>query len=179
MKDLNEMSYNEIVAKVKRGKITVEEIEKAYSKNRKTAMGRIKRIASAPNISYRAFGQQKPQFDTLRQVRQNKEDYTRELIKSFVDLSQFMRHKTSTITGRKKQMEKAINTLHSRGVTYVNMKNYGTWVRFTNYLRSTAAATAFYVLSDEAEEAFTDAEEQGQGNNLTKIISLFEEYAGL
>lgn len=59
-----------------------------------------------------------------------------ELAYRLSDLARFVTRKTSTLSGLREQEKKTIQTLHERGYTFVNSRNYQKFVDFMDTMRT-------------------------------------------
>lgn len=174
---ITKASYNQLSRAVSRGAVTMEQVEKLYKTRRDTLMRYSREIAKSKEFGYEAFGQQRPEYETWRSLDLTKT--TSDKLKALVDVNQQWRSKTHTLAQRKAQALAAIKSLHERKITYVTPENYGLWVQFAMFIKTTKWVKWFYIYSDEAERAFTDAMASAgdQQPSIDMITSLFIKYA--
>ena len=168
-------TLRELSVALERGAVTEEGLLNYYNKKRETLMRYARTIAKDPVHGYAAFGQQRPKYQTRRELellagRGN-------ILRAVVDISQAAQAETRTLAGRKRQQKKAVETLQKRGVPGITEQNYGAWVQFHSWLSSSKWAHSYYINSEEAENAFINATDPGSGRvSFGRIVELFEQY---
>lgn len=178
---LEKMNYNAIMAEVNKGRLSIRELEQRYKKQRKILNDRSLRISKAGNLSFEAFGQERPRPETLKEIKALEGQYVRNLAKAMSDINMQISRKSSTLGGRRAQVFAAVKTLREeRGLSYINESNYGTWVQFSEYINSLSKEYGFYILSDEAEDAFIEGTSRGNPvGDINIIINLFHDFIGM
>lgn len=174
---ITKASFNQLSKAVARGAVTMDQIEKLYKTRRDTLMRYSREIAKSKEYGYAAFGQQRPEYETWRSLDLTKTQSDK--LKAMVYVNEQWRSKTHTLKQREAQAKAAVKTLHERGITYVTPENYGLWVQFAMFIKTTKWVKWFYIYSDEAERAFTDALASAgdQQPSIDMITSMFVKYA--
>lgn len=150
---LKEASFNQIQMMFNAGKLTESDLRRYYSDVRSDAVRQVKRIEK----SSVGFIDRPPTFANAKQLRTSSD-----VMKAITEAAGFVRNKAqSSVAARKKIKAKAIETLHKHGMTYVNSKNYGLWVKFQRWYEAAAKQFQYGSDSDAVEEIFTAAEESG------------------
>lgn len=174
---ITKASYNQLSRAVSRGAVSMQQVQELYTRRRDTLMRYSRDIAKDKQFGYSAFGQQRPNYETWRSLDLTKTDSDK--LKALIDINRQWSSKTHTLSQRKAQALKAIQTLHQRGIDYVNADNYGLWVQFAQFIKTTKYRAAFYIYSDEAEQAFKEAtaNARDQQPSIEMITELFIKYA--
>lgn len=134
-------TYSQIGALLTSGKVTEAELSRYYRSSRETAL---KRVAAAERAGL-PFGN-KPEF-----TRRSNIVTTQQLVAEIADVNRFIKGPT-TVTARKKVIEKRLNKMHARGMfENVNMSNYHIFERFMNWLNATGRTKSYDSESDEVE----------------------------
>lgn len=161
-------TYNQIGKLLTTGRVNEAELRKYYSRARQTALKRIKAVEGT-NL---AFVQNKSEFRTIKQMVT-----TSDLVREIADVNRFLSGKT-TKAARREHRNTVINTLHSKGITFVNSENFNRWTRFMDWARSSGIIGRGYDSeSDEVEETFKAAESVGAAD-LADYQALFEAVTG-
>ena len=160
-------TYNQIGKLLTSGRVNEAELRKYYSRARQTALKRIKAVEGGEL----AFSQP-PTFRTIKQTVT-----TTDLVREIVDVNRFLQGPT-TKAARREHRNTVINTLHSKGITFVNAGNFNRWTRFMDWARSSGIIGRGYDSeSDEVEETFKAAESVGAAD-LADYQALFEAVTG-
>ena len=148
-KNIQNSSYNRLAADLSRGAVSVDQLRSYYTKARKIAADRARRI-SRSDVAYLGA---EPYF---RKVKSLVTD--RDLLSEIADINRFLNSKYSTVTGRRAARRKAIITLRSRGMDFINESNYDNWVRFMQYFKSSGVNLYLDSESQEVEDIFNEVE---------------------
>lgn len=160
-------TYNQIGKLLTTGSVNEAELRKYYSRARQTALKRIKAVEGT-NLAF----SQKPNFRTIKQTVT-----TSDLVREIADVNRFLQGPT-TKAARREQRNSVINTLHSKGINFVNAENFNRWTRFMDWARSSGIIGRGYDSeSDEVEETFKAAESLG-ASDLADYQALFEAVTG-
>jgi len=164
---LKDASFTQIGRMYNAGKISLSDLRTFYSDVRSDYMRQIKRVEKS-DVS---FINRPEELPTARELK-NPEDF----IKGIADANRFIQSKSmSTVTGRRKVRDKAIATLHKRGIDVVNKENYNLWVRFQKWYDNAAKQYGYGSDSPEIVELFEQAEEKGADDS-TAWAALFDKY---
>lgn len=146
-------SYNQLRAMLSSGKISAADIRTFYSDARADMVRQIKRIGKS-DVEFVEAPKTPPRLSEI------KNPY--DVAKAAADVNRFISNKaTSTVVGRRKVRDKAIETLHKRGITTVNKENYNQWVRFARWYEVTASIYKYGSASLEVLDVFEDVSESG------------------
>lgn len=166
-------TYNQIGKLLTTGRVNEAELRKYYSRARQTALKRIKAVEGT-NL---AFVQNKPEFRTIKQMVT-----TSDLVREIADVNRFLAGKT-TKAARREMRNQVINTLHEKGITFVNSNNFIRWTQFMDWARSTGVIKkngrngGYDSEADEVEETFKAAESAGI-SDFAGYKELFEAVTG-
>lgn len=174
---ITKASYNQLSRAVSRGVVSMQQVQELYTRRRETLDRYARTIEKSPKYGYAAFGQQRPKYETWRSLDLTKT--TSDKLKALVDINEQWRSKTHTLAQRKAQAQQAIKTLNARGLDYITPENYGLWVQFAKFIRTTKYSKHFYIDSDEAERAFKETIQSAGDTrpNLSMLTELFAKYA--
>lgn len=168
---LKDASFTQIGRLYNAGKLSLSDLRTFYSDVRADYMRQLRRIETS-DVS---FVNRPEDLPATREIK-TPED----IIKGIADANRFIQSKaTSTVTGRRKVRDKAIETLHKRGITVVNKENYNLWVRFQKWYENQAKQYGYGSDAAEVTDIFEMAEAQGADDS-TAWANLFDRYeAGL
>lgn len=170
-------SFDQLSKAVSRGAVSMGQVKELYTRRRETLDRYARTIEKSQEYGYAAFGQQRPKYETWRSLDLTKT--ASDKLKALVDINEQWRSKTHTLAQRKAQAQAAIKTLNSRGLDYITPENYGLWVQFAKFIKTTKYSKHFYIYSDEAEHAFKDTIQSAGDTrpNLSMLTELFTKYA--
>ena len=164
-KYIKNMSYNELVKAVKKGDVTVSQLQNFYSGIRQTAKSR-SRAVSKEAITKEVGSQETPDLPTMREIKHKPTD----LMHAIVDAASFVRAKRSTPSGLKYQREVEIKVLGQYGIDFVNETNYGKWREFYKWF-SASKYVEFYDSNDEVVQTVFE-----QGATPAEWAALFDSF---
>lgn len=161
---IGRMSYNKLAYGVSIGEISVTDLRIYYSSARKRALSRSSRISKTTE-----FGTiEKVDFAKLRELKT-----IEALLHEIHDLNKFLGSAGSTITGLKKRREQQIKIFHENGMEFVNESNYGRFVDFLKWFRSSEYAKYYDSHDDEVGEVFLQAGENATPEDWAGIFENF------
>ena len=127
--------------------LTPEEMQRDYSYLRKIANKRLSRFAGTEFEDAKSYLKNKDRFVPLKQIKSE-----RDLRYKLYELNKFIRAESSTVTGLKRIRNRAIETAHERGMTWLNKSNIKQFGEYMDFLRSKYGAKQFD--SERAQELF-------------------------
>lgn len=127
------------------------ELRQEYSRLRSEAQDRLRGFARSSEFRGSAVYQEnKNAFPTLKEIGS-----TAELRHHLSDVARFVTAKGSSVSGQREIRRQSIDTLHEKGYTWINTKNYDDFARFMQWAREHKAAGRYG--SEQAVKAFRDA----------------------
>lgn len=164
---LTGLSYPELKGMLSAGEVSVGELRTFYSDIRSNAMKAVKRIGKS-DVN---FIDAPPSFAKSRELRTPEQ-----LMAAISEATKFVSDKgQSTLGGRRKERDAAIQTLHKHGMTQVNTKNFNLWVKFQRWFEQQARQYQYGSDSDVVMEIFEQAEASG-ADTAADWQELFELY---
>lgn len=112
-------------------KIPLPEARKEYSRLRKIALKRLKRMEGTEWETSAVYKINIKKYPTLKNIKSE-----RELGYLLSDLSVFIVKPTSTLRGLKQDRAKRIATLHKSGYLFVTKENFADFTRFMAFMES-------------------------------------------
>lgn len=164
LRQIGEMSYNKLAYGVSIGEISVTDLKIYYSSARKRALSRSSRISKTTE-----FGTiEKVDFAKLRELKT-----TEALLHEIHDLNKFLSTKSSTITGLKEIRAEQLKIFHENGMEFVNESNYGKFIDFLKWFKSSEYAKFYDSNDDEVGEVFLQAGENATPEDWSGIFEDF------
>lgn len=163
-KSINYLSINKLNYMLSRGEVNYSDLRKMYTKLRKRAMSRIKTIEES-NMPF-AEGA-RPYFTKLSDIT-TESAFIRELS----SLTKWLESPRSTMEGRREVQRKAIETLHSHGLMWVDESNYIDFVNFMNWFNATEYSAKYDSNADIVEDMVVYAQYVGYEG----LEELFKEF---
>lgn len=139
--------------------LTLEEMRRDYSYLRTIANKRLSKFAGSEFEDAKSYVKNKDRFVPLKQIKSE-----RDLRYKLYELNKFIRAESSSVTGLKRIRNRAIETAHERGMTWLNKSNIKQFGEYMDFLRSKYGAKQFD--SERAQEVF--------GLTIKKKIDPFE-----
>ena len=127
--------------------LTPEEMRKHYSYLRTVANKRLSKFPGSEFEDAKSYLKNKDRFVSLKQIESE-----RELRYKLYELNKFIRAESSSVTGLKRIRNRAIETAHERGMTWLNKSNIKQFGEYMDFLRSKYGAKQFD--SERAQELF-------------------------
>lgn len=127
--------------------LTPEEMRAHYSYLRTIANKRLSRFKGSEFEDSLSYTKNKDKFVHLSKI-----DNERELRHRLYELNKFIRAESSSVTGLKRIRDRAIETAHERGMTWLNKSNIKQFGEYMDFLRSKYGAKQFD--SERAQELF-------------------------
>lgn len=156
----------------KGGNITSKELRREYSRLRAVASKRLQRMEGTKWENSQTYLRNAGKYGTLADIEQaalsNAKSLKPEVAQKYVDLFvakkldemyKFLTAKTGSIRGMQRAENELIQTLHDRGLTFVNKSNIAQFGEFMEFLR-TAHQNRLYD-SERAAELFGTAVKKG------------------
>jgi len=157
------MSYTQIGKALVTGELTEARLKSYYSSARSTAMSRASRVGQTTE-----FGDiEKPYFSKVRNL-----PTTNALVREIADVNRYLNSKRSTIAGLKQQRSERLESLERHGFDFVDESNYGDFVNFMKWFKSSEFAKYYDSNDDEVSEVF----EQAENATPEEWARLFKEY---
>lgn len=164
---LKDATYTQIKSMLESGKLSESDIRLYYSDIRSDMQRQIKRIEKS-DVKFIDKPDAPPSARTLKNPL--------DVAKAAAAANAFVQNKSmSTVKGRRAVRAKSIATLHARGITQVNEKNYDLWVRFSRWYEQQAKHYGYGSDSLEVTEIFEAADEQGL-DSAAEWQDLFDNY---
>ena len=166
-KQLKDSTYTQIKSMLESGKLSESDIRLYYSDIRSDMQRQIKRIEKS-DVKFVDKPDAPPSARTLKNPL--------DVAKAAAASNSFIQNKSmSTVKGRRAVRAKSIATLHARGITQVNEKNYDLWVRFSRWYEQQAKHYGYGSDSLEVTEIFEAADEHGLDSS-EEWQDLFDNY---
>lgn len=108
-----------------------DDIAKEYNRLQKRANRSLNAIAKTKFKKTETYLYNKDKYPDISQINSKTE-----LAYRLSDLARFVSKKTSTLSGLREQERKTIQTLHERGYTFVNSRNYQKFIDFMDTMRT-------------------------------------------
>lgn len=156
----------------KYGNISRAELTKEYSRLRQTANKRLQRMQGTKYEQTQTYLRNAGKYKTLAQIEKEARQHTKnmgaEAAQKYVDrivalkladLYKFLTAKTGSIRGMQRVENEIIETLHERGITFVNKSNIQRFGEYMEYLRVLHQNQSFD--SERAQELFGIASKKG------------------
>lgn len=113
------------------GVLTPEEMRSHYSYLRKEANRRLQRFVGTEFEDAQSYIKNVGKFVPLSEINNE-----RELMFKLYEVSKFIRARSSSVTGLQQIRREAIETLHDKGITWVNPGNYKQFAEYMEYMRT-------------------------------------------
>ena len=127
--------------------LTPEEMRAHYSYLRTIANKRLSRFKGSEFEDSSSYTKNKDKFVLLSKINNE-----RELRYRLYELNKFIRAESSSVTGLKRIRNRAIETAHERGMTWLNKSNIKQFGEYMDFLRSKYGVKQFD--SERAQELF-------------------------
>lgn len=163
-------SFYELNRLFERGQLDPYEAMKDYTRMRDSAMRQVRRI-QASDVKMTT---ERPEFVKPSQIKS-----TSELLHAISDIQQYKRSGNYTIRERREKRDKAISTMRSHGMDFVDRDNYSTWARFMQWFYDNKVDRIFGSRDDVVEDFFEDTWEELEDTPVSEWEELFEEYTGV
>lgn len=164
LKQISQMSYNQLAYGVSVGEISITDLRIYYSSARKRALERNKRITKTTE-----FGEiEKVSFEKLRNLKT-----IDALIHEIHDVNKYLSKKSSTITGLKEIRSWQIELWKKHGFTFVDESNYARFSDFIKWFQNSEYLKYFDSDDEEVGNIFIQAGENASPEDWEK---LFNEY---
>lgn len=161
-------SYSQLGKMLTSGEVSVKALQNYYSQELKKAKDRIRKLKKESTTE--EFGAQEiPKFMSLKNLTT-----TSALLREVADISKFMRQRTSTIGGLKREKEARLKNLKKFGVN-VTAKNYAKWMEFVKWFNLSEYSKKFMYEAEEVKDVFTESMEDEKATQ-KEWESLFNEY---
>ena len=166
---VQESSYSQLGKMVTSGEISIKALKNYYSQELKKAKSRIRKLDT--ELVEKEYGKQDiPKFLSLKNLTT-----TSALLHEIVDISRFMRLRTSTIGGLKREKQARLQNLKKFGIN-VSAENYGKWVEFVKWFNLSEYAKKFMYEAEEVKDVFTESMEDEKATP-KEWEDLFKKYA--
>lgn len=149
-------------------KLNISELRKYYVDARAIAQKRIARI-QASDVS---FVNAPPTFAPAKGLTPD------QLVKEVGELNKFLHGQTygaTTVPERRKIRDKAIETMHKHGLTFIDRSNFNDWAKFQKWFKSTAVSM---VSDSDAEVLINIFQQAGREDkqNSKRWAELYSEF---
>lgn len=147
---IQQASYTQLGKMLSSGEITETAIKNYYRQELKKAKSRIYKLAKESTI--KEYGTQDiPKFKSLKELTS-----VSDLLHEVSDISRFMRLKSTTIGGLKREKEARLKNLKKFGIN-VTPENYGLWNDFVKWFELSEYSKKFMYEADTIKDVFTEA----------------------
>lgn len=156
----------------KYGNVDSAQLRKEYSRLRKTANRRLERMEGTRYENSQTYLKNAGRYTTLEQIEQEALAHAQNLkpearqryvdmhvAKKLADMYKFLTAKTGSIRGMQRVENELIESLHERGLTFVNKKNIQQFGEYMEYMRTLHAGRQYD--SERAAELFGTATKKG------------------
>ena len=113
------------------GVLTPVEMKSHYSYLRKVANKRLQRFVGSEFEDAQSYIKNVGKFVPLSEINNE-----RELMFKLYEVNKFVRARSSSVTGLKQIRNEAIETLHDKGITWINKSNYKEFCEYMEYMRT-------------------------------------------
>ena len=138
---------NYTIESLRQGKLSPAEIRSHYSYLRQIANKRLQHFEGSEFEDAQSYIKNVGKFVPLSEINNE-----RELMFKLVEVSRFVRARSSSVTGLKQIRNQTIETAHERGLTWLNKNNIKEFGQYMDYLRAKHGARQFD--SERATELF-------------------------
>lgn len=113
------------------GTLTPEEMRSHYSYLRKIANKRLQRFVGSEFEDAQSYIKNVGKFVPLSDINNE-----RELMFKLYEVNKFIRARSSSVTGLRQIRNEAIETLHDKGITWINKSNIKDFSEYMEYMRT-------------------------------------------
>lgn len=113
------------------GTLTPEEMRSHYSYLRKIANKRLQRFVGSEFEDAQSYIKNVGKFVPLSDINNE-----RELMFKLYEVNKFVRARSSSVTGLRQIRNEAIETLHDKGITWINKNNIKDFSEYMEYMRT-------------------------------------------
>ena len=167
--NLKGMSYNQLVANLKKGNISLSDIRTEYQKSRAAANKAIKRIEKS-EVPFTS-GAAKPVFTPSSQIPD------KDILKALADVNRFKISPYGTVIARKKARDIFILQINKdAGREIVTKSNYGTYINFMEWFRDKKLNEIYGSKDDIIEDFFEENWEELESADKTDWFDLFDNF---
>lgn len=147
-----------------------KELRQEYSRLKSIAKKRIKRLESSDYSKLSGYRSVMGYLLPLKDFRPGIDDA--QLKRSYREVVKFLNAPTSTIKGIRQEVRERAASLNDNGYTFINEKNFASFVEFMEWVRGYNAAMEYEYIPENAMNVF----EEGQKSNLSsdELKELYE-----
>lgn len=145
---------NYYIEALRSGSLTEKEMRSEYSRLRKIANERIAALGRSRFNKSQAYIKNVGKYVTLDKIKNE-----RQLIYKLSDLAKFVTSKRGSVTGQYEIRRKTLETLHERGITFVNARNLDDFGDFMEEARTKLYSRIYG--SERIKDMFGIAEKKG------------------
>lgn len=147
---IQKASYTQLGEMLTSGEVTEAALKNYYRQEFKKAKSRIRKLEKESTI--KEYGAQDiPKFLNIKNLTT-----TSALLHEIADISRFMRRRSSTIGGLKREKEARLKNLKKFGLN-VTPENYGKWNEFVNWFNLSEYSKKFEYEAEEVKDVFTES----------------------
>lgn len=161
---ISEMTYNKLAYAVSEGIVSERRLRDYYTSARKKALSRNTRVSKTTEFGHI----EKQTFEKLKDLKS-----LSDLLHEIHDVNKYLNYKGSTITGLKELRTENLNALHESGFDFVNEKNYGDWINFIRWFKSSEYAKYYDSDDEEIKSVF---EQAGEGATPEDWANIFDKF---
>lgn len=156
---------NYYIEALRSGSLTEKEMRSEYSRLRKIANERLAALGRSRFNKSQTYIKNVGKYVTLDKIKNE-----RQLIYKLSDLAKFVTSKRGSVTGQYEIRRKTLETLHERGITFVNARNLDDFGDFMEEARTKLYSRIYG--SERIKDMFGVAEKKG-----IKPQELFKDFA--
>lgn len=168
---IQKASYTQLGKMLTSGEVTEAALKNYYRQEYKKAKSRIRKLDT--EAVEKEYGKQDiPKFLNIKNLTT-----TSALLHEIADISRFMRHRSSTMGGLRREKKARLENLKKFGLN-VTPENYGKWNEFVNWFNLSEYSKKFMYEAEEVKDVFTESLEDEKATP-EEWDKLFKEYAKL
>lgn len=163
------LSYKQLV-----GKYGIDAVRSEYQRMQRNANRRLDTFRKSEFTWTQAYKQHKKGFEKYADIKAMGKSGEKQLMRNMRDLHKFLSSKGGTVRGQQKIRKSTIDTLHERGYTEINSKNYKQWVKFMNEVK----AKHYDKMYDSKRMAKAWNEARKKGITTKDVMNNFDAFMG-
>lgn len=147
------------------------DLKKEYARLRREATERLRKLGQSEFKTSKTYKENVGKFKPVREVTDR-----RELERLVQQAARFVTAKGSSASGQRDIRRKQIQSLHERGYTWVNTKNFQDFTDYMDWLHAQTDKTRFYELLRTAEEDDEELSRKDRAKIAAQQKELFEQW---
>lgn len=158
--------------------LELRDLKALYTAKRSIMVKRLKRLEQSEFTNVKALQKYSEGVPTIKQltaIAEGDKGFLKSIIaRDLADLNLELENRYSKLSELRQIRDKSIQTLHERGITWVNKSNYESFVDFQNYLKQTHLDRIY----DSATGEMIGSDEESEEDNLQVLYNQYMELGG-